>query len=172
MRTRLTTLVVGGASVALLAVAMLTVTARPGELLKRNFFFSDSGAVGRVMSLASAEASVGKRSGGVKALLKTVCVCMFICVKLELNVIRPAADWRVCVCVRVGVSESVCIKLNLHVACMYTHASHTCKGDTTHIKILIIKCFHAAPRPCRRCSTSRCLTVRCTTARANATRTR
>ena len=96
MRTRLT-LAVGGASVALLAVAILTGTARPGELLKRNFFFSDSGAVGRVMSLASAEASVGKRSGGVKALLKTVCVCVHLC-EARTECGSPCC-WLVCACV-------------------------------------------------------------------------
>jgi len=63
----------GLAVLALLAVVVLTgSSARPSVLLQHDFFFSDSGAVGRVEALASAEASQGKGGGGVKALLKTV----------------------------------------------------------------------------------------------------
>lgn len=66
--------VAGVAMLALLAVVAMSrrssgVTVS-GVRLERNFFFSDSGAVGRVQALASAEAAQGKKSGGVKVLLK------------------------------------------------------------------------------------------------------
>jgi hypothetical protein len=54
---------------ALLAVVLLSRTG-PAALLQPDFFFGDSGAVGRMQALAGAEASMGKSGAGVKALLK------------------------------------------------------------------------------------------------------
>ncbi len=62
--------VVGVAALAALLAVVLLARTGPGALLQPDFFFGDSGAVGRMQALAGAEASMGKSGAGVKALLK------------------------------------------------------------------------------------------------------